>query len=222
MSTPDPMQAFLEAVWTEREDVVYRRLFGDLGDGVFAAGPAPYRRMKREPGHPGWQHHGVFACPPGGLRQAWLYVTSGLSNPWNLTEPGRDPSGHSGLGFELCLLLPERDDRALQLLHNLMAWQLLVGAGLVAGQPVDRGQRVPLGGSLTGAADCALTWVLVERYQPAPTFALRSGDVDLLVLVGVTEAEVKLAREREQPALVELLQQHGNWPVTDPRRSSLV
>jgi hypothetical protein len=150
-------------------------------------------------------------------------VTSGLSNPWNLTEPGRDPSGHSGLGFELCLLASARADWAVQLLHNLMAWQLLVGTGAMSGQPLDRGQRVPLGGPLTGVADCPLRWLLVEPGDEVlPPFELASGRVELLLLVGATEAEVALARNRDQQALVQLLRERGVFPVTDPARRSAV
>jgi Suppressor of fused protein (SUFU) len=223
MSGDDALQRFCEAVWTEREDVIYRRAFGDLGAGVFTAGEVPYARMKRAAVHPGWLHHGVFACPPHGERTGWLYVTSGLSNPWNLAAPGRDPSGHSGLGFELCLLAPACADWAVQLLHNLMAWQLLVGAGAMPGQPLDRGQRVPLGGPLTGSAGCALTWLLVEPGDEiSAPFELASGKVELLLLVGATETEVEFARGRGQPALVELLRERAGWPLTDPARASMV
>lgn len=217
------LQRFHEAVWAEREDVVYRRLFADLGSGVFTAGEAPFARMKRSPAHPGWLHHGVFACPPHGARAHWLHVTSGLSNPWNLDAPGMDPSGQSGLGFELCLLVPERAPWAMQVLHNLMAWQLLVAASAVQGQPLDRGQRVPLGGPLTGVAGCALTWLLVEPADEiAPPFELPSGKVEFLLLAGATDLEVQFARDRGQPALLQLLRERAAFPLTDPARRSAV
>src|SRR5574342_125311 len=94
-------QQWFEGVWSQREDVIYRGLFGNLGQGVYTASEAVYQRFQRKPLLPGWLHHGVFACPPDGPRTLWAYVTSGLSNPWNLSSPGRDPSGQSGLGFEL-------------------------------------------------------------------------------------------------------------------------
>ncbi len=218
MGAERELQAWFEAVWTEREDRHYRQRFGDLGQGVFPAGDTPYARMKRPPAHDGWRHHGVFACPPHGDRRHWTYVTSGLSNPWNLTATGRDPSGWSGLGFELCLHLPDRADTAVQVLHNLMAWQLLVSTGAVTGQPLDAGQRVPLGGSLDGTPGGPFSWVVVEREGDGPAFDLPSGNVDLLMLVGVTEAEVAWARTRQHADLVAALRAQPGWPVTDAAR----
>ena len=85
----DAFAQWFEAVWSDREDRVYRSLFGDLGEGVFTAGGSVYERFQKKP-HPGWLNHGVFACPPNDDRPSWLYVTSGLSNPWNLE---RTPGG---------------------------------------------------------------------------------------------------------------------------------
>ncbi len=215
-------QRWFESVWADREDRVYRKLFGDLGNGVFPATAAHYTRLKQSPRHPGWLHHAVIACPPHGDRAHWLYATSGLSNPWNLGAPGRDPSGCSGLGFELCLCTPAASDWAVAVLHHLMAWQLLVATGAVPGQPLGPGQRVPLGGSIDGQAGGALTWALVE-YPEAfeSTFELPSGKVEWLLLVGATETEVQFARSRDQKALVERLRDAGLWPRTDPRRATL-
>lgn len=213
---------WFEGVWADREDRVYRGLFGDLGGGVHPAAPEHFARLRQKAGHPGWLHHTVFACPPHGARAHWLYATSGLSNPWNLEAPGRDPQGHSGLGFELCLCTPFEAGWAVTVLHHLMAWQLLVATGAVPGQPLGPGQRVPLGGPIDGTADCPLTWVLVETPQHfAPSFELASGQVDWLLLVGATEAEVQIARQQNQHVLVRLLGERGHWPCTDPRRASV-
>lgn len=213
-------QRWFEAVWQQREETVYRERFGDLGGGVHAATAAHYERLRQSPRHPGWLHHGVFACPPHGARTHWTYVTSGLSNPWNLAAPGRDPSGHSGLGFELMLAVPSRADWAVPVLHHLMAWQLLVAVSAVTGQPLQPGQRVPLGGPLDGDRACALTWLLVESPDDAPSFELPSGQVDWLQLVGATDAEVQFARGKDQPALVATLRARAAWPLVDARRQS--
>jgi hypothetical protein len=217
----DGFGAWFQSAWEEREDRVYRGLFGDLGEGVFPARAAHYERLKQTPRHPGWLHHGVFGCPPHGLRPHWTYVTSGLSNPWNLDRPGRDPAGCSGTGFELMLCTKERADWAPLVLHHLMAWQLLVAVGAVQGQPLAPGQRVPLGGPVDGAAESAIRWLLCEAPQHvAPSFELPAGKVEWLVLVGATEAEVGFARQANQQTLVALLQERGVWPCTDARRPS--
>lgn len=213
---------WFESVWSLREDRVYPQLFGDLGAGVHVAGPAVFERFRGTP-HPGWQNNGVFSCPPGPQRDSWLYVTSGLSNPWNLQQPGRDPTGFSGLGFELVVESSAPAGWAVPLLHNLMAYELLVAVGTWPGaELLEYGNRVPLGASITPEFDSAIRWLLVEQPGHYPSaFDLPSGRVDLFHLVGATDAEVELARQTDQQMLVALLQQGGAYPRTDAQRASL-
>ncbi|HEX6813952.1 MAG TPA: suppressor of fused domain protein [Planctomycetota bacterium] len=217
-----PFAQWFEAVWSDREDRVYKALFGNLGDGVYAAGASVYDRFQKKP-HPGWLNHGVFACPPNEARPSWLFVTSGLSNPWNLDRPGRDPSGFSGLGFELAIETPGPADWAVPLLHNLMAYELLVAVGTYEGaELLEYGNRVPLNGSITPAFASAIRWLLVEQPKHyASAFELASGRVDLFHLVGATDAEVEFARQNDQDSLVGLLQQKGVYPRTDAARPSV-
>lgn len=213
---------WFEGVWSDREDRVYRTWFTDLGAGVYTAGDSVYRRFGKDP-HPGWRNHGVFACPPHQGRATWAYVTSGLSNPWNLDRVGKDPSGLSGLGFELLLETPAAADWAVPLLHNLMAYELLVAVGAYEGaELLEYGNRVPLGGSVTPAFDSAIRWLLVETPAHVPaSFELASGRVDVFQLVGVTDGEVEFARQTSQDLLVALLQKEGAFPATDAGRQSL-
>lgn len=213
---------WFEGVWGDREDRVYKSLFGDLGAGVYTAGESVFQRFGKEP-HPGWKNHGVFACPPHGERTTWAYVTSGLSNPWNLDQPGKDPSGFSGVGFELLLETPAAADYAVPLLHNLMAYELLVAIGSYDdAELLEYGNRVPLGGSITPSFDSAIRWLLVEPpRRRAPSFELASGRVDLFQLVGATDAEVEFARQTDQDTLIELLLREGVYPLTDAARRSV-
>ncbi len=220
---PDAQFAqWFESVWTDREERVYRSLFGNLGGGVFSAGPRVFERFGKQP-HPGWLNHGVFACPPSVDRASWLYVTSGLSNPWNLDRPGRDPSGFSGLGFELVVEATEAADWAVPLLHNLMAYELLVAVGTYQGaELLEYGNRVPLNHSITPSFDSAIRWLLVEQPKHyAQAFDLASGRVDLFHLVGATDAEVDFARQTNQEMLVALLTKEGIGQRTDAARRSL-
>lgn len=221
MSDPQFAQWF-EQLWSDREDRVYKERFGDLGAGIYTAGTKIYQRYKKEP-HPGWLNHGVFACPPTDVRKTWLFVTSGLSNPWNLDRPMRDPSGLSGLGFELVLETPGPADWAVPLLHNLMAYELLVAVGSYENaELLEYGQRVPLQASITPAFPSAIRWLLVEKPSHfEPSFELQSGRVDLFQLVGATDAEVEFARQTNQDTLVALLQKEGVWPCTDAARRSV-
>ncbi|HLQ38323.1 MAG TPA: suppressor of fused domain protein [Planctomycetota bacterium] len=218
----DVWQRWFENVWAEREDKVYRARFHDLGGGIHPASLLTYQRYQQQPAHPGWLHHGVFACPPNGNRTSWLYVTSGLSNPWNLDAPGKDPSGFSGLGFELVLQTPQPVEWGVQLLHNLMAYELLVAVGRYPGAALfEYGNRVPLLGSITPEFASAIQWLLVETPSHfEPSFDLPSGRVDFYLLVGATEAEVDFARQTSHDMLVELLRQKGAHPVTDVARAS--
>ena len=208
--TESEFAQWFEGVWSDREDRAYKSLFGDLGAGVYTAGDSVYQRFGKEP-HPGWRNHGVFACPPHGERTTWAYVTAGLSNPWNLDRAGKDPSGFSGVGFELLIETPDAADWAVPLLHNLMAYELLVAVGSYEGaELLEYGNRVPLGGSITPAFDSAIRWLLVEPPRRLPaSFELPSGRVDLYQLVGVTDGEVEFARQTSQDMLVGLLEKEG-------------
>jgi hypothetical protein len=220
--TDQAFARWFESVWSDREDRVYPSLFHQLGDGVYTAGDSVYQRFGKAP-HPGWLNHGVFACPPNPQRPTWLYVTSGLSNPWNLDRPGQDPTGFSGLGFELVVESNEAADWAVPLLHNLMAYELLVAVGTYDGaELLEYGNRVPLQGSITPSFDSAIRWLLVEQPKHYPSsFELASGRVDLFHLVGASEAEVEFARQTNPEMLVALLQQAGVYPRTDASRTSL-
>ena len=50
---------------------------------------------------------------------------------------------------------------------------------------------------------------------------LESGPFDFFQLVGITEAEAAYARAHDGPALVEILQAHRAFPVTNPDRGSV-
>jgi len=212
---------WFESVWSDREDRVYRSLFGDLGPGVFTAGEKVYERYQKKP-HPGWLNHGVFACPPHEERESWLYVTSGLSNPWNLDKPGQDPSGMAGLGFELVVESTAEADWAVPLLHNLMAYELLVAVGTYEGAELfEYGNRIPLNDSITPSFRSLIRWLLVEQADHYPSsFDLAAGRVDLYHLVGATDAEVEIARRDNQDKLVALLKEKGVYPLTDADRES--
>lgn len=221
--TDNAFSEWFEKLWTDREDRVYRSVFGDLGPGVYTAGEQTFQRFGKQP-HPGWLNHGVFACPPHDERETWIYVTSGLSNPWNLDAPGKDPSGFSGVGFELVLESRQQSDWAVPLLHNLMAYELLVAVGSYDGAELfEYGNRVPLNDSITPEFDSKIRWLLVDQPKHYPgSFDLASGRVDFFHLVGATDAEVELARREDQDRLLSLLRQKGVHPCTEADRDSAV
>ena len=81
----------LERVWEYREEILYRRLFGDAARGIFAI---PYEMFaetfSQAEVDPRWLHYGVFEYAPISTRSSWVYATSGMSTPWEVEDV--DPS----------------------------------------------------------------------------------------------------------------------------------
>lgn len=81
----------LEEVWGQREETIYGQLFGDKGKGIYVLDSDIFlKRFKQESLDPRWLHYGIFQCPPNTNRKTWLYVSSGMSNPW-----GKEPSEYT-------------------------------------------------------------------------------------------------------------------------------
>ena len=138
MSDDAAWQKWFEAIWADREDRVYRDYFGELGPGIYTLRPENFAQVGAKNVDPRWLHHGVFECPPAGAsshvrRDHWLYVSSGMSNPWGDSPETAKPEGLSGLGFELTLHTREPGRWALELMQWLMAVQLLVASGELQG-----------------------------------------------------------------------------------------
>ena len=212
--------SLLERAWAQREEVSFPRLFGPLEQGIYTLSPELFATFGVTEIDPRWLHLGVMLAPPTPVRSSWVYVTSGLSSPWESEEPEE----LSGVGYELVFELPVRADWAIQRLQHLLAFQQLLAVGWYPGKPLlAHGDRVPLRGSLVPGAASKLTFLLCcEGVEPASGFDLESGHVDLLYLVGVTESEAQFARETRSEELISLLRAAGIFPVTLPERDALV
>ncbi|MEC8253335.1 MAG: suppressor of fused domain protein, partial [Planctomycetota bacterium] len=149
---------------------------------------------------------------------------SGLSNPWNLQQPGKDPGGFAGVGFELVIESREASEWAVPLLHNLMAYELLVAVGTYQDAELfEYGNRVPLNASITPEFESPLRWLLIEQPKHYPSsFELAAGRVDFFHLVGASDAEVEFARKNSQDNLLQLLKDKGVHPFTDAKRDSVL
>jgi hypothetical protein len=231
-------QKWFEAIWTQRDEVLYQQFFGAAGPqggAIYTLNDAAFRSVGAECPDPRFLTHGVFEFAPTETRTDWLYVSAGMSNPWGQTPETANPAEYSGLGYEFVLHAPERGRWPIQLLHWLMAVQLLVAIGQFQGELLQHHDRIPLGGALA-KKDGMLTHVLVASPDEAglagapaddlphypPQFHLPSGIVDLMILVGITEREADFARTQGVEGLITLLRHRHFFPRTDPARITVV
>ncbi|MGC5700832.1 suppressor of fused domain protein [Pseudomonas sp. NFXW11] len=218
--TDIPTCSWLEAAWEQREEQLYRELFGDLGPGIYPLDMSIFSEVFGQAEvDPRWLTHGVFEVAPNAGRNSWLYVTSGLSNAWEDEQP--EPDGWSGLGQELLLETREQSPWALRLLRNFCGYQLLLAAGRYGEQePLQAWDRMRTREPIDGA-DSTLQALL---FMPAPNFGgtlqLLSGRFEFLQILGLTPAEHAWGQSHGYPALVERLAAAGVSPVNDPQRPS--
>ena len=224
-SPTQPSAPPLETVWEDREERVYRNLFGQVSRGIFALSAELFTgTFKQTDIDPRWLHHGVFEFAPTEERRTWLYVTSGTSNPWDQTPEDYDPAVHSGIGTELVLETTEQAEWAIECLSKLLAYNILLAHGRFgAAEPLDYGSRVPLGGPIDGDAGSPIRFtVIAEPVNFASSFQLASGRVDLLEVIGITEAERDYAKAEGTEPLIARLKERGGFPHTNPSRNSAV
>jgi len=214
----------LERAWEEREEVVFPSMFGDIGPGIYPIPPAVFSDVFGEAADPRWLHVGVFASPPSQERPHWVFVTSGLSNPWESDEPPTDPAEPSWLGVEYVFRCTQGGDWAIRMVQRVAAFALLLAHGRYPGrEPLRVGDRIPLRGPVIPASDSALTWLVVCPPSSDPiNFRLESGSVEFVQLVAVTDAEANLARAQGLEPLLQVLRSAGAYAVADPDRMSAV
>jgi hypothetical protein len=210
----------LERVWEYREEVLYRKLFSDLGHGIYPIPAAVFSEVFAQNPDPRWLHVGVFACPPSTGREFWTYVSSGLSNPWEQVSPVADVDSPSGLGVEFVFSTSAPGEWAIHLMHRVLAFELLLSHGRYPGrEPLGIGDRIPLRGPIRPGTDSKLDWLLVCPPARLPgRHSLDSGYFVLFELVGATAREAAFAREKGLEALLERLEARRVRSLTDPAR----
>ena len=206
--------SFLEESWEEREEKAYKQIFDDTGPGIYPLSTEIFDRMNANTVDPRWLTHGVFKCPPTENRKTWAYVTSGMSNPWE-TE---SPEEYSGLGVEFLLETNEEEMWAVDVLQTLMAYNLLLAAGKLGDfTPFDYGNRVPFALS----ADIK-TMMFAHPVNFPGSFSIKSGRVDLLQVVGITPAELEVAKQTSSEELKEIIVSNIGGLITSKERASVV
>jgi hypothetical protein len=218
----DNWQEWFERVWQYREEELYPALFGPKRQGIFTLqADMLTQTFKQESFDPRWLHYGVFEFEPSPSRKTWLYVTSGMSNDWQSELP--NPETPSGLGCEFVLETPQSARWAIFRLLHAMAFQILLCHGCYPGRdPIVDYDRLPLRGSIRSEPS-ALTFLMLAPPNGFSRQAqLESGSFDFYQIVGITEPEASYARKHGGSALVEILQSHSAFPVTNPDRNSVV
>ncbi len=146
-----------------------------------------------------------------------------MSNPWGDAPDTVQPDAYSGLGFEFTLHTNQRGRWAIELLHWLMAIQLLVAAGELEGGLIEYHDRIKFRAAPNNST-AEITHLLVLPPEPSlnyPTqFQLASGKVDLMLLLAISEREAEFAKTQSPDALLTLLRHRDFFPLTDLNRLS--
>lgn len=214
---------FLERVWADREEHIYPELFGELGPGIFTLDVDTFKNVFERSPDPRWLFTGVFECPPSSKHTDWIYVSSGLSNPWEEDEPADSPDQPSWLGIEFVFRTTEPGQWAIRLVQNVVTFEILLAHDRFEGQGrLGLGDRIPLRGSIVPGNESALTHLLIAPPADGLKFELESGTVEFIQLVGVSEGEAAFGRENGLGALLRLLADHDAYVTTNPRRTSIV
>jgi len=216
----------LEEVWAYREETLYPQLFGEKHNGIFVLDHDDFTSLGAENIDPRWLHLGVFEFEPTPARNSWLYVTSGGSTPWETEPADYNPEEYSWLGSELVIEVPSQpqDQWPIKLLRRLLAYNVLLAHGRFGeDKPVfDYGDRIPIGDVIREKGAIGLRCVVLAEPKHYPATAqLASGQFDFLHAVGITDSEKDWARAHSSEALLRLLEVHGGFPVTDPRRKAV-
>lgn len=159
----------------------------------------------------------IMAYAPNETRPYWMYVTSGLSNPWFQDEAG----DVSGFGCEL-MVKSNKDGRwPLKLLRRLCQYILSYSGTLSPGVIVN--MAAPLTENKPGNLNNIFVWYADEA--PDCLYQLPSGVFGMFCTVGITEDECQFAESINEYgcwSIQQVLRQTGVGQITDPNRSSVM
>lgn len=217
------MEHDFEEVWRIREEDIYPALFGPLSRGIFPLTAQLFtERFNRASYDPRWLTYGVLEFGPTAQRPFWLYATSAYSNPWGVEPADYDLTGPSGSGVEFLFAAPRQADWPIVFLQNMLAFDMLLAIGHFAGgEPLQIGDRIPLGSSIDGS-NSPMCGALVTQTKTLPAgFELPSGQVEFLTFVGITDIELDFAKAEGSDILQLRLDKMPGFPVSNPSRSSI-
>ncbi len=186
-----------------------------MGEGIYTLSFDLFKnQFGRESVDPTWLHYGVFKCPPSNERNTWVYISSGMSNPWY----AEDKEEYSGLGTELILETETDVSWGIPLVQSLVAFNILVSVGHFGEKPLlEHWARIPQ----PIEPNISNLVLGIPKHFPE-SIELVSGKVDLLQIIGITKEEFIFAQEKGSPAICELLIERAIYPITNPNRRSTI
>jgi hypothetical protein len=96
-----------------------------------------------------------------------------------------------------------------------------MGYVLESQNPFGQGHRMPLNGPILAGSESELNTVLFWPPEDLPnSFKLKSGGVQLLEVMGITEDEYQYAKKSSSEALYRELKKLPSFPLTDVTRNS--
>lgn len=201
----------LELSWTQREVEIYPLLFGKMPKDIMPLDALLFKnQFKHERVDPSWLFNGVFEVEPNEQRKSWLYVTSGMSNIWETDKP----ETYAGYGVELMIECKEKSPWAVHMLRSLMAFNIMLAIGKYGDKPLlDYGDRIP------HKINDRMCSVMIVKPMDFPEYIeLKSGRVDLLQLVTISNDELAYAKEYSSDALSEKMREAFGTYVVDLER----
>jgi hypothetical protein len=163
------------------------------------------------------QRISVLAYAPNEQRNYWLYVTSGLSDPWFQEAPDQV----SGFGCELAIKAPTAARWPIKMLRRMayfiLSYSGTLSPGIILNMPV------PINPGQEGDLNNIFVWYLDEA--PDAWYELPSGGFGIFGTVGISERECIFAEEIGEYGtwcIQEILRRCGYGQVTDPTRKCVM
>lgn len=215
---------WFEGIWADREEKFYPKFFGKTHSQIYNLPKEVFTEgYHMDDCHPAWLTNIVIEYKPTEDRKSWLYVTSGLSNPIGQEPDNIKPEGFSGMGFELIIETTEKSFWPVQVLHRLIAYQILISTGHLEGDLLDYQVIIPFDEGITENSKIT-SFVILEpednRKYPSD-FSLASGVVDFFVLYGITQEEVDSLPEDQESDIIHHLLEQTEYPITNPLRDTI-
>lgn len=159
----------------------------------------------------------VLAYEPTETRPYWMYITSGLSNPWFKEAPEEV----SGFGCELIVKSKNNGRWPIKLLRRMCYYILSFSGTLSPGVIVN--MATPIAATRAGDINNMFVWYADEA--PDCLYQLPSGAFGIFCTVGITEDECQFAESINEYGcwcIQQVLRQVGIGQVTNPDRNSVM